>query len=300
MNKNIALVLSSGGARGFAHIGAIKVLEQQGYNITSVAGTSMGALVGGIYASGMLPQFEEWVSSIDKMEVLRLTDVTLSSGGLVKGKKIIEKIKEIVPDRNIEDLRIPFCAVATDILKGKERVFTEGDLYDAIRASISIPTVFQPFRIGEDFYVDGGLVNPVPINRIKRHENDLLVIVNVNADIPPEPKKEPEEKPDYNKYIRKIRSIQAKLAKEIPGGNKETFGLFNLSNRSIGIMLRQIADLTLVNHQIDITVNISRSSFEIYDFYKAGEIIKAGENATLKALSLLSQRMKVEIKNSAG
>jgi len=289
VKKNIALVLSSGGARGFAHIGAIKILEQQGYNITSVAGTSMGALVGGIYASGLLPQFEEWVYTLDKMEVLRLTDVTLSRRGLVKGKKIIEKIKEIVPDRNIEDLRIPFCAVATDILKGKEKVFTEGDLYDAIRASISIPPFFQPFQIGDDYYVDGGLVNPVPINRIKRHENDLLAIVNVNADIPPEPKKEPEEKPADSKYIRKIRSIQAKLAKEIPEKNKDSIGILNLSNRSIGIMLRQIIDLTLVNHQIDITVNISMESFEMYDFYKAGEIIKAGENATLKALGLIMQ-----------
>jgi NTE family protein len=215
--------------------------------------------------------------------------VTISSRGLVKGKKIIEKMKEIVPDRNIEDLRIPFCAVATDLLRGKEKVFTEGDLFDAIRASISIPTVFQPFQIGEDFYVDGGLVNPVPINRIKRHENDLLAIVNVNADIPPEPKETPEEKPADNKYIRKIRSIQAKLAKEIPGNNKDSIGLLNLSNRSIGIMLRQIADLTLVNHQIDITINISRDSFEIYDFYKAVEIIKAGESATLKALGLIGR-----------
>lgn len=289
MKKNIALVLSSGGARGFAHIGAIKMLEQQGYNITSVAGASMGAMVGGIYASGLLPQFEEWVTTIDKMEVLRLTDVTLSSRGLVKGKKIIEKIKEIVPDRNIEDLRIPFCAVATDILKGTEKVFTEGDLYDAIRASISIPTIFQPFQIGEDFYVDGGLVNPVPINRIKRHDNDLLAIVNVNADIPPEPKKEPEEKPADNKYIRKIRSIQAKLSTEKPGNNKSSIGLLSLSNRSIGIMLRQITDLSLLNHKIDITINVSRESFEIYDFYKAGEIIREGENATLKALSLIRQ-----------
>lgn len=300
MKRNIALVLSSGGARGFAHIGAIKVLEQHGYNITSVAGTSMGALVGGIYASGQLLQFEDWVSTIDKMEVLRLTDVTLSSRGLVKGKKIIEKLKEIVPDQNIEDLRIPFCAVATDILNGKEKVFTKGDLYDAIRASISIPTFFQPFQIGEDFYVDGGLVNPVPINRIKRHENDLLAIVNVNADIPPGPKKEPEEKPADNKYLSKIRNIQARLSKEIPKSYKDRIGLFNLTNRSIAIMLRQIADLTLVNHQIDITINVSRESFEIYDFYKAGEIIKEGENATLKALGLLSQRMKVEIKDSGG
>jgi NTE family protein len=286
LKKDVALVLSSGGARGFAHIGAIKVLEQQGFNITSVAGTSMGALVGGIYASGQLQQFEEWVTTLDMMEVLRLTDITISSRGLVKGKKIIEKLKEIVPEKYIEDLRIPYCAVATDIHTGREKVFTDGDLYDAIRASISIPTFFQPFQIDGAYYVDGGLVNPVPINRIKRHENDLLAIVNVNADIPPEPKTKQEEKPVDNKYLRKIRSIQTKLSGEIPENHKDRIGIFNLSNRSIGIMLRQIADLTLMNHQIDITINVSRESFEIYDFYKAGEIIKEGEIAALKALSL--------------
>ena len=130
-NKNVALVLSSGGARGFAHIGVIKVLEKEGFKITSVAGTSMGALVGGIYATGQLTNFEEWICSLDIKEVLRLTDLSISNKGLVKGKKIIEKMKEIVPERNIEDLAIPFCAVATDILNGTEKIFTRGKLYDA-------------------------------------------------------------------------------------------------------------------------------------------------------------------------
>ena len=131
MGKNVALVLSSGGARGFAHIGAIKVLEQHGYNITSVAGTSMGALVGAIHAAGQLGEFEEWVRTLDVMEVLKLTDISLSSKGFVKGKKIIEKLKEIVPERSIEELHIPYCAVATNFIKGKEKVFTEGSLFNA-------------------------------------------------------------------------------------------------------------------------------------------------------------------------
>ena len=112
MKRNIALVLSSGGARGFAHIGAINILEKEGFNITSAAGTSMGVLVGGIYATGQLKSFEEWVCSLDIKEVLRLTDFTISKQGLVKGRKVIDKMKEIVPDRNIETLPIPYCAVA--------------------------------------------------------------------------------------------------------------------------------------------------------------------------------------------
>jgi NTE family protein len=119
---------------------------------------------------------------------LRLTDFSISKKGFVKGKKVIEKIKEIVPDRRIEDLVVPFCAVATDIIEGTEVDFTEDDLFDAIRASISIPTVFQPLKIGKRYFVDGGLSNPIPVDRVRRLKNDLLVVVDVSAPIPYEKK----------------------------------------------------------------------------------------------------------------
>jgi NTE family protein len=287
IKKDIALVLSSGGARGFAHIGAIKVLEQQGYNITSVAGTSMGALVGGIYATGRLNEFEEWVRSLDRMEVLRLTDLTISNKGLVKGIKIIDRIKEIVPDRKIEELPIPFCAIATDILSGSEKIFTEGGLYDAIRASISIPTVFQPFKIGGRYFIDGGVVNPVPINRVKRNGNDLLTVVTVNSDIPTKKRPDHQQIHEDNRYLSRIKQIQAKLSIDIPKNKKDDIGIFNLTNRSISIMLNQIASLTLAGQKVDIMVPISKESFGTYDFYKAEEIIKEGEQATKEALGLL-------------
>jgi NTE family protein len=284
MKRDIALVLSSGGARGFAHIGAIKVLEKEGYNIRSVAGTSMGALVGGIYATGHLSEFEEWVTSLDIREVLKLTDLTISKKGLVKGRKIIEKMKEIVPDMNIEDLPIPYCAVATDITNGSEKTFTSGKLFDAIRASISIPTVFQPFKTGDCYYVDGGVVNPVPINRVKRHNNDLLVVVAVNANIPYGESEKVSAESDDNKYLKQIKRLQAKMSNHIPKSHKDDIGIFNLTNRSISIMLNQIALLTIGNHRIDIMVNISKDAFGTYDFYKAREIIDEGEDAVLRAL----------------
>jgi NTE family protein len=286
MGKNVALVLSSGGARGFAHIGAIKVLEREGYKITSVAGTSMGSLVGGIYASGQLKEFEEWVTTLDVMEVLKLTDISISGKGFVKGNKIIDRMKEIVPDRNIEDLLIPYCAVATDFLRGREKVFTTGSLFDAIRASISIPTVFQPFLIGGDYYVDGGLVNPIPINRVVRSKGDILAVVDVNADMPYDKPETRDESPDQNRYLKKIKSIMKKADKHIPEHRKDEIGLFNLNTRSISIMLNQIGALTLKNHPIDIMVHVSRESYGIYDFYKAAEIISEGEAATAAALGL--------------
>ncbi|MCD4768939.1 MAG: patatin-like phospholipase family protein [Bacteroidales bacterium] len=287
MKKNIALVLSSGGARGFAHIGVINELQQQGFNITSIAGSSMGALVGGIYATGQLKQLEEWVTSLDIMEVLRLTDFSISSKGLVKGKKVIEKMKEIVPEVNIEDLSIPFCAVATDIVNDTEKTFTNGSLYDAIRASISIPTVFRPFRIADDFFVDGGVLNPVPVNRVKRETGDSLVVVNVNARIPY--LKEATSKVVHldNKYLQQIKLIQKKLSNTIPRNKKDDIGMFNLMNKSISLMLHQISTLTLEHNKPDLLINISRESFGAYDFYKAQDIIKAGEVAAQNALKSL-------------
>ncbi|NMC37178.1 MAG: hypothetical protein GYA41_02510 [Bacteroidales bacterium] len=286
MKRDVALVLSSGGARGYAHVGAIKVLERYGFRITSIAGTSMGALVGGIYATGRLNAFEEWANSLDIMEVLKLTDFTISKKGLVKGKKVIEKIKEIVPERNIEDLNIPFCAVATDILDGTEALFTKGNLYEAVRASISIPTVFQPHRIGKRYFVDGGLINPIPVNRVKRSDNDILVVVDVSAPIPYDKKTVDAEKYNDSRYSEQIRIIREKLNNLIPSRkeNDEDISIFNLSNMSIGTMMRRISELTLEKHRPDLLISVSKESFSTYDFYKAAEIINEGEEAALRAL----------------
>ena len=287
MSRNVALVLSSGGARGFAHIGAIKVLEDNGYTITSVAGTSMGALVGGNYAAGRLKEFEEWVSELDVMEVLKLTDISISSKGFVKGNRVIEKIREIVHDHNIEELRIPYCAVATDVIRGRERIFTSGSMFNAIRASISIPTFFQPFRMDNDYYVDGGLVNPIPINRVKRIKGDLLAVVNVNADIPHVSIGTADQDENRAKgYLRRIRNINAHADRHIPKNKKDDIGILNLNHRSISIMLNQIASLTLMNNHVDIMVQVSKESYGIFDFYKAAEIIREGEHATALALGV--------------
>ncbi len=285
MKKNIALVLSGGGARGCAHIGAIKVLEQHGYKITSIAGTSMGALVGGIYASGQLPQFEEWISKLDIKEVLRLIDFSISKKGLVKGKRIMAKIREIVPEHNIEDLPLPFCAVATDIVTESEVAFSEGNLFTAIRASISIPTVFQPVRVGKYILVDGGVTNPVPVNRVKRNKGDLLVVVDVSASIPYEKQQEETELVTDNRFTKQIERITGKLSNLTPSNTRNQIGIFNLTNRSIGTMIRTISDLTLKNEKPDLLINISQESFGIFDFYKAAEIIKEGERSTLEALN---------------
>ena len=179
-NKNVALVLSSGGPRGFAYIGAIEALEEHGYTITSVAGTSMGSLVGGIYAAGKLAEFKEWLYSLDAWEVFSLMDLSIGKNHFVKGDKVIEAIMQIVPNINIEDLPIPYCAVATDLYTGREVVFDYGPLFRAIRASISIPSLFRPVKFGLTTLIDGAITNCLPLNRVQRTEGDLLVAFDVN------------------------------------------------------------------------------------------------------------------------
>ena len=178
--KNVALALASGGPRGFAYIGAIEELQKRGYTITSVSGASAGALVGGIFAAGGLPQFKEWLGALDPVKVVSLVDVSISLNSFVKGEKVMNAIKEVVPEVNIEDLPIPFTAVATDLYTGEEVVFREGPLFEAIRASISIPSMFRPVKWHGRVLVDGGIVNTFPLNRVQRTPGDILVGFNVN------------------------------------------------------------------------------------------------------------------------
>ena len=178
--KNVALALASGGPRGFAYIGAIEVLQERGYRITSVAGTSAGSLVGGIFAAGGLDAFKEWLFGLDTMKVMSLMDLSISRNYLVKGEKVMDAIRERVPEVNIENLPIPFAAVATDLHTGEEVVFREGPLFEAIRASISIPSMFRPVQWKGRTLVDGGMVNTFPLNRVERTPGDILVGFNVN------------------------------------------------------------------------------------------------------------------------
>ena len=180
MSKKVALALASGGPRGFAYIGAIEELLKRGYEITSVAGTSAGSLIGGIYAAGGLQAFKEWIFGLEPIQVMSLMDISLSKNYLVKGEKVMDAIKQRVPEVNIEDLPIPFTAIATDLYTGEEVIFREGPLFEAIRASISIPSMFKPVKWKGRTLVDGGMVNTFPLNRVQRTPGDILVGFNVN------------------------------------------------------------------------------------------------------------------------
>ncbi|MDH4569629.1 alpha/beta hydrolase [Pseudomonas sp. BN414] len=180
MSKRVALVLGSGGARGYAHIGVIEEIEARGYEIACIAGCSMGAVVGGIYAAGKLHHYRDWTESLDYLDVLRLLDVSFRLGA-IRGEKVFGRIREIVGEINIEDLSIPYTAVATDLTNQQEIWFQEGCLHQAMRASAAIPSLFTPVVQGSRMLVDGGLLNPLPIVPVVSSHCDLIIAVNLNA-----------------------------------------------------------------------------------------------------------------------
>jgi len=296
-NKNVALVLSSGGARGLAHIGVIDELCDRGYNITSIAGSSMGAFVGGLYATGNLDKFRDWVVNLDKLNVLKLIDFTLSKQGFVRGEKVFEKMQELkmIPDINIEDLPIKYAAIATDIINNKEVVFEKGDLHNAIRASISIPNIFTPIEHNGTYLVDGGVLNPLPLNRVAKEKGDLVIAVDVNSIVPYEKPILPPTKKELEKlHKEKFSKLTEKWDSLFNHGHsngldkakkKSKIGYFEILVNTIQLMQYKLSNYSIEKYPPDVLVNISKNSGSIFEFYKGIEFIAYGREACRKALA---------------
>lgn len=286
MKHKVSLVLSGGGARGMAHIGVIEELEKRGFEIIAVAGTSMGSLVGGIYALEKMPEFKNWLLSLDKKKIISMVDFTLSSQGLIKGDKVMTTIKEFIPDTNIESLRIPYAAVAADIINNKEVVFTKGSLYDAIRASIAIPTFFTPVKTSDGLLVDGGVLNNIPVSHAKRSRGDMLVVVDVNANVPAIKLsgfvKEKEER--ASGYNSKREELYNQIRNGDSKNKEEKIGYIHLLTKTITLMISGTSQLLLEKFPPDIMINISKDSCSTYDFLKAEEIIEIGRIAAAQTL----------------
>ena len=265
--KKVSLVLSSGGARGIAHIAAIEELESRGYEICSVAGTSMGAFIGGVYASGNLEPFKKWMYSLKTREIIKLIDFSFSSNGLVKGERIFQELANLFPDQPIEEMPIPYVAISTDIINNKEVVHDKGSLFHAMRASISIPTFFKPLQNDDNLLVDGGLLNPVPVDRVKRFKDDLLFVVNVET-----LNRDPEFSAFYNRDLH-----AAKKSSTSPLKFLGMPGYLQLVNKTIGIMLSRLSDLTIEKYKPDLLMEINRELFGTYDFHKYHEIMEVGK-----------------------
>lgn len=301
MKQKVALVLSGGGARGIAHIGAIEMLLEQGFDITSVAGTSMGALVGGIFVLGKMEVYKDWLCTLDKLKVFSMIDFSLSGQGMIKGDKVIHKMREMIDDANIEDLDIPYIAVAADILNKREVVFKKGSVIEAIRASIAIPTFFTPVRTEDGLLVDGGVVNNLPIDHVKRTPGDILVVVDVNAPVPCDRSHIPEHKAAEHEstYKHKLREFFSHLKSVDPTAHEEKFSYFDVISKTISMMTYHTTQLALQKHTPDILVNVSHDSCGVYDFFRAHEMVEMGKHLTGKSIGAyhnsLSQNLNYKI-----
>ena len=181
--SKVGLALGSGSARGWAHIGVIRALADAGIEIKCVAGTSIGSLVGAAFALNKVDVLEEFARQLDWKQIVSFLDVTFPKSGLIDGKRITDFFRSHVQDVNIEEMSLRYCAVATDLVTGTEAVLNQGDLIEAIRASISIPGIFAPVKKDDGFLVDGGLVNPVPVSVARNMGADYVIAVNLNHDI---------------------------------------------------------------------------------------------------------------------
>lgn len=266
--KTLSLVLGSGGARGLAHIGVIHWLEENNYKIKSISGCSIGALIGGIYATGKLDDFESWVRTVTKVDIVKLLDLSWKKSGLVKGDKIIDTLTELVGSVVIEDLPIAYTAIATDLLNEKEVWINSGKLFDAIRASISLPLIFTPFKYNNIDLIDGGVLNPVPIAPTLSDATDLTIAVNLvgKADnkekITIDKDSETEDKITFTEKI-------AELVKRTVNPPSTDWGAYDIAHQAFDVMQSIIAKQRLAVYPADHCIQISRNACGILEFDRA-------------------------------
>ncbi|WP_302139128.1 patatin-like phospholipase family protein [Halomonas alkalicola] len=316
--KRVALVLGSGGARGYAHIGVIEELETRGYRVVAISGCSMGALVGGIYAAGQLKGYRDWVCRLAYFDVLKLVDVTWSPMGAMRASKVMEKLESLVGDVRIEELPIPVTTVATDLTRQREVWFQSGPLLEAIRASIAVPGVITPVHRGDQVLVDGGLLNPLPIIPIVSAHADFVMAVNVTAHsprpvtleelLPPDQaarEKAREEARDaggidFGGWVDEVRSAAGRWFDGLGAGGGSADGVEGDQSEA-GLRRRQWSRLDMVLASFDITqaalakykvagyppdvlIEVPKTVCGAYEFHRAEALIMLGRHLAVEAL----------------
>ncbi len=281
MKKKISLILGSGGARGYAHIGIIEELEKRQYEIASISGSSMGALVGGLHAAGKLQEYKEWVLGLDLLDVAKLLDFSFGRRGLIQGDKVFGAMEDIVGDILIEDLPIPFTAVATDFIKKKEVWIQKGRLLDGIRASIAIPTIFTPKKIGGRYLIDGGILNPLPIAPTLSDDTDFVIAVKLNAQIDKTyhievPKNEQEKESGMEEIFSELMKKAEELFSREPGSTFDEMSMFDIIGRTIDTMQDALSDCKSAGYSPDMLIGIPKDACGFYEFNKAYEMIELG------------------------
>lgn len=303
--KRVALVLGSGGARGYAHIGVIYRLRERGYDIVGVSGSSMGALVGGLHAAGALDEFAQWATTLTQRAVLRLLDPSISAAGVLRAEKILDAVRDILGEASIEELPIPYTAVATDLIAGKSVWLQHGPLDAAIRASIAIPGVIAPCVLDGRLLADGGILDPLPMAPVAAVNADLTIAVSLNggepdtrgnARIDSEPRVTTEW---LNRLLRSTSALletagARPLPERVPVADSAEFagvprlGSFEVMNRTIEIAQAALARHHLANYPPDLLIEVPRTACRSLEFHRAAEVIDVGHELAERAIDTLA------------
>jgi NTE family protein len=319
--NRVALALGSGGARGYAHIGVIAELHDRGYEIVGIAGSSMGALVGGLQAAGKLDEFADWAKALTQRAVLRLLDPSIAAAGVLRAAKILDAVRDILGDVTIEDLPIPYTAVSTDLIAGKSVWLQRGPVDAAIRASIAIPGVITPHILDGRLLADGGILDPLPMAPIAAVNADLTIAVSLSgseADGRYEPSDaEPRATTEWwNRMWRSTSSLfesstmlnrfglasddadddtaqdrQTDSDDELVDSGKEAavprMGSFEVMNRTIDIAQAALARHTLAAYPPDLLIEVPRTACRSLEFHRAAEVIDIGHELAAEAIKAL-------------
>ena len=287
--QKVALTLSSGGARGMAHIGVIEELIKNGFEISSIGGTSIGAVVGAFYAAGKLEEYKEWMISLSKLDIFKLMDFTISTNGVVKGEKLFKELQKILGKIEIEELPIPFAAVATNLVQKQQVVFKKGNLLEALRATTAVPTLLKPVIYNNQELLDGAIINPLPIDQTERIKGDVLACVNLNAQIAYTPKirsnQDLHKRDKFNNIFAPLKQKWQKLSLSADKNQEYKLGYFDLMNKSFDLTQDQLSAYIIRTYKPDISVEISRESCTTLEFDRAEELIEEGRKAFYKAIS---------------
>lgn len=317
----VALALGSGGARGYAHIGAIQVLEERGADIVCLAGSSMGAVIGALHAVGRLDEYTEWARGLSQLDVVRLLDLSLSAPGAIRAEKVLARVRDLLGDVTIEDLPIPYTAVATDLMARKEVWFQRGPVHVAIRASIAIPGVVTPVMLNGRLLADGGIMDPVPIGPTAAVHADATIAVSLAGEHrgTPEvvaegaPVRETAEDLPAEEWADRFRRSAAQLFdRDLVRSLKTRFGIgddeleqhagdevdandpygalpaglgkFDVMNQSLDVMQSVLIRYRMAGFPPDVLVEVPRDACRSLDFHRAEELIELGRRITTEAL----------------
>jgi NTE family protein len=312
--RRVALALGSGGARGYAHIGVIHELQDRGYQIVGIAGSSMGALVGGLQAAERLDQFADWARSLTQRSILRLLDPSITAAGVLRAEKILDAVRDILGAATIEELSIPYTAVCTDLLAGKSVWLQRGAVDEAIRASIAIPGVIAPHVVDGRLLADGGILDPLPMAPIAAVNADLTIAVSLSGSEAGGGDPAPESRPTTEWLNRMLSSTSALLdsptaravldrfgtssaddaddadaSEGVPESEPPRLGSFEVMNRTIDIAQAALARHTLAAYPPDLLIEVPRSACRSLEFHRAAEVIETGRELAAHALTRLNK-----------